>query len=274
VTNLGPGKAYGVVLTDDLNGMGLVNIQAVIENPDLLPEPADSCGVIASVVICDFTEIGDDEAEVVNITADTTVASCAGINNTASAAAAFEHTASLGNNFATYAIDVNCPDLEVVKTATNSPISAGDLAEFTVTVTNNGAGAATNVKVYDVFPSSLTWDVVPGQPTCEAGTFMALTVIECTFAEIAANGSEIIALSATTTAESCGILHNEVYTFAANEEEAVTIVPIEGELPDVQGGVNWAEADIVVECPDLVIEKTAAEEVVENTLTDEVRFRI
>ena len=62
-------------------------------------------------------------------------------------------------------IKVTCPDLEIEKepdltTETGGTINAGDPAVFTITVTNNGDGAATNVDIDDTLPGTgLIWIV-------------------------------------------------------------------------------------------------------------------
>ena len=54
-------------------------------------------------------------------------------------------------------IVVNCPDLEVVKSG-NGPLSAGQIATFTITVTNHGPGTAYDVTLTDQLPSG-TWSL-------------------------------------------------------------------------------------------------------------------
>lgn len=262
VLNLGPGVAYGVMFEDDLGALGLVNV---------LEDHAD-CGVIAGVIMCDFGDMGAGESEVVNITADTTPASCAGVDNEVTVTSTNENFFSLGNNTDDHVIEVDCPDIEVEKTS-NGTINAGEVAEFTITVRNIGAGTAAPVHVFDAFPSALTW--TDDRDECAIGEFMGMVVIECLFDEIAPGGEEVIVLTSTTPADGsvCGPLHNEVIAFADNEPEDVVILPENGELPvESQAGVNFAEADIEVLCPDVQVEKDADAETA--AVGDEVTFTI
>jgi uncharacterized repeat protein (TIGR01451 family) len=97
-------------------------------------------------------------------------------------------------------------------------------------------------------------------------------VIECTFLSIPSQGSEVIVLTATTPDDGsvCGPLHNEVTSFAENEPDEVIIG--EGEENPNEAGVNFAEADIEVLCPDVEIAKEA--DTPTATVGDEVTFTI
>ena len=59
----------------------------------------------------------------------------------------------------TSTIVVQCADVSVVKTADVSPISAGQTAAFSITVTNNGPDTAVNVVLDDTLPAGVAWTV-------------------------------------------------------------------------------------------------------------------
>ncbi|MEZ4496767.1 MAG: DUF11 domain-containing protein [Thermomicrobiales bacterium] len=60
----------------------------------------------------------------------------------------------------TDSILVLCPDLEIEKVADQDSVNAGDKISFTITVTNNGPGAAYDVVMTDVLPANIDWDAV------------------------------------------------------------------------------------------------------------------
>jgi hypothetical protein len=54
-------------------------------------------------------------------------------------------------------ITVNCPVLSVSKTTSNSTVDAGQKADFTITVTNNGPGIASIFDLVDCLQSCVMW---------------------------------------------------------------------------------------------------------------------
>jgi uncharacterized repeat protein (TIGR01451 family) len=119
----------------------------------------------------------------------------------------------------------------------NGPLTAGQTASYTITVSNIGAGAATNVVVTDTLPSG-TWTVsAPPNAGCPATASGTMT---CTFTgslnPFAAGGSVIITISRATTTSDCGTLVNNVSVSASNE-------------PTSAAGNNTASASIIVNCP-------------------------
>jgi len=146
-------------------------------------------------------------------------------------------------------ITVNCPNLTITKSADNGTISAGDLAAYTIVVTNEGPGTATNVHVQENVPAGVTWTVSVEDPQ-PAGSGCTSSVAEggspsisCDFSSLAAGASVTIHLSGETTTANCGTLHNVATVSAGNEDR--------GMLED-----NSASADIVVECPGINIAKS------------------
>ena len=62
---------------------------------------------------------------------------------------------------------VECPGLNLIKTADEDPIVAGDEASFTITLWNAGPGDALDATLHEDLPAGLTWDfeVVSGDAT-------------------------------------------------------------------------------------------------------------
>lgn len=82
---------------------------------------------------------------------------------------------------AAFRFDACATDLAIAKTASPSPAVAGGQLTYTVTVTNNGPIAATNVQVVDTLPAGTTYVAdtdscvqgPPGTLTCSLGTLAA-----------------------------------------------------------------------------------------------------
>jgi uncharacterized repeat protein (TIGR01451 family) len=164
VINLGPGQAYGVMFTDDLGALGLINV---------LEDHAD-CGILAGVMTCNFgtMDVGLPNAEVVNITADTTPASCAGLDNQVTVTSTNENSFSLGNNTDNHAIEVDCPDILVEKEG-NETITAGERV-FTITVTQHWRRRGEERPRHRYVPNQPHLDRQPGR-VCP-GMFMGVTL--------------------------------------------------------------------------------------------------
>src|SRR5262249_53894134 len=92
-----------------------------------------------------------------------------------------ENTASIGhsdqfdpnpaNNTATASTDPQQADLALAKTVSNPRPNVGDTVTFTVTLTNNGPPAASNVKVNALLPAGLSLiSATPGQGTYNGTT--------------------------------------------------------------------------------------------------------
>src|SRR5206468_3891019 len=132
----------------------------------------------------------------------TTSATCGTVANSASASATNE-TSGTNNSVGPVNITVNCPDIQVTKTADQATINAGDTAAYTIKVESNGAGDAYGVTLSDPLPSGVTWqiDQIDGvaygtivSPPCAitAGT------LACSFGTMVTPSSHTVKISGTT----------------------------------------------------------------------------
>jgi len=171
------------------------------------------------------------------------------------------NTASSGNDF----LNAQPPDVTVDKTATNTPINAGELAEFVITVTNLGPGVAENVTLDDHLEAVANgWAIngTTGSPTCSILVVTAdgtpttgaphnftsdgeVQHLHCDLATLAKDATFSVTLQATTAAADCGTIPNTAVVDAANESEA-------------DNGNNEDSASIVVECPDIKASKSGS----------------
>ena len=241
VTNDGLGVAKGVTLTDTLPaGISWTDNSA-------------SCDISNGVLSCDFGDLAASASASVTISGDTTADNCGNVYNLASAAASNESTADAQDNTDDATIVVNCPDISVSKTADNSPINAGETASYTITVTNNGTGKAYDVMLTDTLPAGISW--TDNSDSCS----ITDGVLSCDFATINPDASRTVTVSGETTAADCGVLPNTASATASNEPSSAT-------------EDNSDSASITVNCPTIVITKTADDPVV--NATDSIGFVI
>ncbi len=246
VTNDGPGEAHGVVVTD-YAPEGTVW--------EVLDDGGASCesfvGGDNQSIICTIGDLADDAWVTITIQYLTTEADCGMLDNLASVVALNEPDENAENNSDEASIVVQCPGLNFVKTADVDPIDAGDEASFTLTVWNAGPGDAFDVELHDDLPAGLAWDfvIVSGDATdedCMVASSIVLggeqqMSIDCEFGTLGVTSMEdgiVIRVFADTDRTDCGLLENDAWVDASNDDR-------------IDAG-----ADILVKCPTIGLEKT------------------
>jgi uncharacterized repeat protein (TIGR01451 family)/fimbrial isopeptide formation D2 family protein len=184
----------------------------------------------------------------VTLNAVSSNADCGDLDNTALVSATNEAESANDDNQSSHTITVDCPNLQIVKTADADTISAGDEAAYTIVVTNHGPGAATNVHLDEQLPSGVDWSVSVHGAVTQGGCASSDSStdpqsITCDFASLAAGASVTIHLSGKTDAADCGTLHNVATVSGDNEDQA--------QLDD-----NADAADVTVLCPGINIAKS------------------
>jgi uncharacterized repeat protein (TIGR01451 family) len=222
VTNNGPGAATNVDIDDTLPaGPG-----ALVWSE--FPDTAE-CTVVSNVLHCDIASLAVNASFSVTVRALTDSGDCATLNNTAFADA--------DNNLPvsdTGSITVQCPNLVISKTPDGGTVNAGSSISFTITVTNNGPGTATNVDVDDNLPAGFTWTESPDKAECS----ITAGVLHCDIASLASGANFSVTVTAATDAADCGEVVNTATADADNHAQISN-----------QGSVT-------VQCPNLVISKT------------------
>lgn len=248
------GDTIGFDITVTNNGDG---VATDVELTDTLPTDAGlnwsfsnvtggwSCSISSGVLTCGgqgFDLAAGDSASV-HISSPTTSASCGTISNTAVVDASNDNQAQDSDS-----VVVQCPDLEVVKTADADHADAGDTIGYTITVTNNGPGTATGVVMTDTLPmaAGLNWsfDGVTGGWSCS----ISAGVLTCggpNF-DLGSGDSASVHISSPTTSATCGTIMNLASVSADNN-------------PTVTSGL----VSIVVDCAEIQVVKTADDDVVD-----------
>ncbi len=183
-----------------------------------------------------------------HVTSPTTAATCGSVDNTANVT-----TTNDGSDSASASITVNCPNVTVLKTADKGTIDAGDTAAFTIVVTNEGPGTAHGVTLTDTLPSGIVWSEDSADCSIAAG------VLTCDFGDLTDGATRTVHVTGATDAADCGTLTNTAVVAASNES-----------VENV--GDNSSTATITVNCPALVITKTADQGTV--TAGDGIGFTI
>ncbi len=224
--NVGDGIARNVTLTDTLpTGIAW-------------SEDSNACSITDGVLSCDFGDLANGASAKVRVSGTTTPTVCGIVPNTATVAATNEPVGLKGNNTDGDSVTVNCPDIEVSKTADDSSISAGDTAAFTIVVKNLGPGAASDVTLADPLPAGVTWTTSSVGCSVDDGT------LNCDLGTLAAGASATVHVSGVTSAAVCGTLTNTAAAFASNERAS-------------SYANNQSTASVTVECPDLKVTKDA-----------------
>src|SRR5262249_24620277 len=142
LTNNGPDPATGVQVTD-LLPTGLTLVSAAASRGTY-----DSTTGLWTVGL-----VGTTAPATLTLTAR--VASSSAQTNTASISHSNQFDPNTGNNSGSATETPQQSDLAVTKAVSDPKPNVGDTISFTVTVTNNGPDAATNVAVLDLMPAGL-----------------------------------------------------------------------------------------------------------------------
>jgi uncharacterized repeat protein (TIGR01451 family) len=245
IKNNGTGTAYGATGSDTLPA----GIDWTIDGA------ANGWSIDAGVLSFGPADLTAGAARSVHIVGTTAAADCGEVPNTVTVDATNEsNDASVtDDNSASASITVNCPDIRVVKTATDDTISAGEVAEFSIVITNIGQGTAYDVSLTDTLPGGVDWHVdsvaFDGVEVADPAALCTVSGINLScpaLGDLAVDGEITIMVSGDTNLDDCGPLVNSVTVDASNE-------PTDTETR----GNNTDSATVVVDCPALAIDKDA-----------------
>ena len=244
VTNHGPGTAFDV---DVLDFAPDGTVWTVVDDggfdcPETIDDAGDSC-------TAESMAMGTAAILLSYLTSE---ADCGSLVNAVEVSASNEPSAEVGqDNEAQATITVECPGLNLTKTADPEPIDAGEEASFLIHLWNAGPGDAFGVELHDDLPAGLAWDfeIVSGDATeddCMVASSVVLggeeqMSIDCEFGTLGVTdqaGGIIIRVFADTDRTDCGTLVNNVEATGSNLGEPLT-----------------ASASIDVKCPTITLEK-------------------
>jgi uncharacterized repeat protein (TIGR01451 family) len=136
------------------------------------------------------------------------------------------------------------PVVVLMKTAASASIEAGDVASFTITVSNTGLSQASNITITDVLPdSTLSWVENPDLGACLIADDAGADVLSCNVGVLDAGTSFSVTVEAPTNPAVCDVvLANTAtvdvgnkLTLTANASISVTCAPSGGGCTKTQG---------------------------------------
>jgi uncharacterized repeat protein (TIGR01451 family) len=224
VTNNGPSRATGIVLTDTLPG-GVTLVSA----PD--------CTEAGGSVICNLDNLVSGHSTQVAIVVQVGSSTTGTLINNASVRGN-EFDPDMANNSVSEDTTVDrATDLEITKTDAPDPVIAGENLTYTLTIINNGPSDATGIVVTDTLPPGVTFQSsTPGAPTCaHAGD-----TVTCNLGDLDSGAHGQVTLQAKVASSMQGGLTNSA-SVTGNE-----IDPNEGNNSTTEDTTVNTEADLAV----------------------------
>jgi uncharacterized repeat protein (TIGR01451 family) len=236
VTNTGQGTLNNVTVTDNVSGA--LSVTAVSFTS---PGGPGSCPINQNVS-CNVGTLNAGQSATVTITVTAGANSCPSVQNTASVSAdGISGSKASDTITTTIPCPTGQPSLSLAKTGT-ATVSPGGAISYTVTVSNSGTAAATNVVITDNLNDSL--NVTSASSTIGACAVGALNVVTCTIGTLAASGqsgsSATITINATAPTGTCPTITNQATgshaggTIPASDTVTTTVTGCPGPNPDVK----------------------------------------
>ncbi len=221
----GTGTAHDVTLNDPLPA-GSDLAWSIDDQP--AGNPCSITGSAGSQTLeCSFGDMAPGDSVSVHVVSDTSKADCSTLPNVASV------TASNHDELNPEAdVTVECPGLNIAKTAAESSINGGDQAGFTIVVWNTGPGTALNVTLDDPLPGGLAWTDDSEDCSITSGT------LHCDFGDLGVTTMEntpaTVTVTAPTTRTDCGTLDNLATASADNNDDVEASASIDVTCPVIR----------------------------------------
>jgi uncharacterized repeat protein (TIGR01451 family) len=222
VTNVGPGEATGVTLSDPLPS-GTAGGWAI----DSGPEGCSITGTVGSQTLtCSPVDLEAGDSFTVHVSADTSAADCGTYNNTATASAE-----GLPPVQASASVTCQTAQLTITKTADAASVTAGNAIGFTITVKDVGPGEAKGVTLSDPLPAGTAggWSIDSGPEGCSISGAVGSQTLTCSPVDLPAGDSYTVHVTAGTSAAACATYNNtatasaiQVASVQASATEACT----------------------------------------------------
>jgi uncharacterized repeat protein (TIGR01451 family) len=213
VRNNGPADDTGVTVTDSIPA-GLDVVSAV---------PGQGSCQVAAAVTCSLGDLAANGSTQILVTANVGNAVSGPVTNTAEVSGDRTDTDPTNNrDERTITVDPPPPppppavDLRVKKAVSASSANPGDQLTYTLVVTNDGPGDATNVKLVDTPPAQIGYvsaRSAQGKCVIDAG------VLSCSLGELPADGQTQVQVTAEVQPGASGTLRNIATVTAAEEDK-------------------------------------------------------
>jgi uncharacterized repeat protein (TIGR01451 family) len=232
VTNNGPGVANDVIVSDTL--------PASLRFQSITPAATFSCTTPPVGATGTITCIGGPLANgaTATFTLVTTIAPSASgsFANSVSVSTSDTDPTPGNSSGSSGSVVIATADLSITKTTTATQATTGSTIAYTITVTNNGPDAATNVVVSDNLPAGLQFvSATPSQGSC-AGT----DPFTCNLGTLNNGASATISLQALVTATTGTISNTATVTAATDDGTPGNNSGSTPSIPVVPGGAEAA----------------------------------
>jgi uncharacterized repeat protein (TIGR01451 family) len=144
------------------------------------------------------------------------------------------------------------PVVAVMKTAASASIEAGDVASFTITVSNTGGSPASNISITDVLPGpTLAWAENPDVGACSIADDAGGDVLSCNVGVLDAGASFSVTVEATTNPAVCDVvLANTATVEVGNKLTLTASASISVTCPPTGGGCTRTQGFWKTHYPD------------------------
>jgi uncharacterized repeat protein (TIGR01451 family) len=194
VTNNGPDAASEVIVTDTLPPSLLFQ--------SITPAATFTCTTPAAgttgTITCTGGPLANGATAVFTLNTTISPSATGSISNSASVSSSNSDSNDTNSTATSPVLPVGEADLSITKTTNVTQAQTGNTINYTITVTNNGPEAATNVIVTDDLPTGLQFvSATPSQGSC-TGT----DPFNCNLGTLASGASATVTLQALVTATS------------------------------------------------------------------------
>ena len=169
VTNFGPNAMLDVQLTDHYLSSGSFSFPSPATTTKGSCTSTPNPQVNTGTVTCNLGRLAANETVLVNV--DVTALNPQTVTDTATVTSESADSDPGNNQDTGSLVFIAAADLAIEKSASPNPVVAGTNLTYTITVTNNGPSAATNVVASDLLPATLSVVSVVGSggATCNSG---------------------------------------------------------------------------------------------------------
>jgi len=210
VINNGPSNASGVVITD------VIPATLTIVSATSASATANTVGNTVTFTVGNLNSGSTATATIVVSVNDITITTVA---NTATVTSTETDSNNANNSSTTNTAVTPVADLRIAKTDSVDPVIAGGTMSYTLTVTNDGPSAATNVVVTDVLPADLTFN----SATASQGTVAnASGTVTANLGNLANGASATVTINVTVSPSATGTISNTATVTGTQTDDDAT----------------------------------------------------
>jgi uncharacterized repeat protein (TIGR01451 family) len=226
VGNNGPSAARNVVVTDTLPSVMLATTAVATTT-------AGSCSISGLAITCALGTIAAGDVVAIKVKAKIDPAAAAGsLGNTASVTSTTPDPVTT-NNASTATVPLErVANLRLTKTATPTPVRAGNTINWTITVVNDGPSTADTTDITDNLPAGVASAVfTPSQGTCSSGVCHLGTVQPGATATVTVTVTVLPGFTASTLSNTASVRSvTPDSTLANNDASSTTPVVQEADV--------------------------------------------